>query len=46
VSLHPCLQCEVIAAKVLLDKWSNHGLDPAVLAKIHTEVRDAVAPAP
>jgi hypothetical protein len=35
-----------MGAQVLLDKWSNRGLDPTVLARIRTEVFDAVAPAP
>jgi hypothetical protein len=33
-------------ARVLLDKWANRGLNPAVLARIRTEVFDAVAPTP
>lgn len=33
-------------AQVLLEKWANRGLGPAVLARIRTEVYDAVAPAP
>ncbi len=33
-------------AQVLLDKWAGRGLDPAILARIRTEVFDAVAPAP
>jgi hypothetical protein len=35
-----------LQAQVLLDKWSNRGLDAAVLARIRTEVFDAVAPTP
>jgi hypothetical protein len=35
-----------LQAQVLLDKWSNRGLDPAVLARIRTEVFDAAAPPP
>jgi hypothetical protein len=35
-----------LSAQVLLDKWSNRGLDPAVLARIRTEVSDVVAPSP
>ena len=35
-----------LGAQVLLDKWSARGLDSAVLARIRTEVFDAVAPAP
>jgi Asp-tRNA(Asn)/Glu-tRNA(Gln) amidotransferase A subunit family amidase len=35
-----------LQAQVLLDKWSNRGLDPAVLARIRTEVFDAAAPTP
>ena len=33
-------------AEVLLDKWTNRGLDPTVLARIRTEVFDASAPMP
>ena len=36
----------VLGAQVLLDKWAARGLDSAVLARIRTEVFDAVAPAP
>src|SRR5512136_444544 len=35
-----------LQAQVLLDKWSARGLDSAVLARIRTEVFDAVAPTP
>ena len=35
-----------LVAKVLLDKWAARGLDSAVLARMRTEVFDAVAPAP
>ncbi len=35
-----------MGAQVLLDKWANRGLDPAVLARIRTEVFDASAPTP
>ena len=35
-----------LGAQVLLDKWAARGLDSAVLARIRTEVFDAVAPAP
>jgi hypothetical protein len=35
-----------LQAQVLLDKWANRGLDPAVLARIRTEVFDASAPTP
>ncbi len=35
-----------LQAQVLLDKWASRGLDSAVLARIRTEVFDAVAPAP
>jgi len=35
-----------LAAKVLLDKWSDRGLDPDVLAAIRTEVFDIAAPTP
>ena len=35
-----------LVAKVLLDKWAARGLDPAVLARIRTEVFDAAPPAP
>ena len=35
-----------LQAQVLLDKWANRGLDAAVLARIRTEVFDAVAPTP
>ena len=35
-----------LGAQVLLDKWANRGLNPAVLARIRTEVVDVVAPAP
>jgi hypothetical protein len=35
-----------IQAQVLLDKWANRGLATAVLARIRTEVFDAVAPGP
>ena len=35
-----------MGAQALLDKWSARGLDSAVLARIRTEVFDAVAPAP
>ena len=33
-----------LGAEVRLDKWTNRGLDPTVLARIHTEVFDASAP--
>ena len=33
-------------AQVLLDKWQNRGLDPAVLAAIRFEVFSVPAPAP
>ena len=35
-----------LGAQVLLDKWANRGLNPAVLAAIRTEVFDAVVPTP
>ncbi len=35
-----------LQAQVLLDKWSARGLDPAVLARIRTEVFDASVPTP
>ena len=35
-----------LGAQVLLDKWANRGLSAAVLARIRTEVFDAVAPGP
>ena len=35
-----------LGAQVLLDKWANRGLDASILARIRTEVFDAVAPAP
>jgi hypothetical protein len=35
-----------LSAQVLLEKWANRGLDAAVLARIRTEVFDAVAPGP
>ena len=35
-----------LGAQVLLEKWANRGLDPVVLARIRTEVFDAIAPAP
>jgi hypothetical protein len=35
-----------LQAQVLLDKWANRGLDPAVLARIRTEVFDAGTPTP
>ena len=35
-----------LVAKVLLDKWAARGLNPAVLARIRTDVFDAVAPTP
>jgi len=35
-----------LGSQVLLDKWANRGLNPDVLAKIRTEVFDAVAPTP
>jgi len=35
-----------LQAQVLLDKWANRGLSAAVLARIRTEVFDAVAPGP
>ena len=35
-----------LQAQVLLDKWASRGLDAAVLARIRTEVFDAVAPGP
>ena len=35
-----------MVAKVLLDKWAARGLDPAVLARIRTEVFDASTPTP
>ena len=35
-----------LSAQVLLDKWAARGLDSSVLARIRTEVFDAVAPAP
>ncbi len=35
-----------LQAQVLLDKWANRGLDAAVLARIRTDVFDAVAPTP
>ena len=35
-----------LQAQVLLDKWSNRGLDSAVLAQIRTEVFDASTPMP
>jgi len=33
-----------LAASILLDKWAARGLDPAVLARIRTEVFDIAAP--
>ena len=33
-----------MVTKVLLDKWAARGLDSAVLARIRTDVFDAVAP--
>jgi hypothetical protein len=35
-----------LQAQVLLDKWSSRGLDPAILARIRTEVFDASVPTP
>jgi len=35
-----------LQAQVLLDKWANRGLAPAVLARIRTEVFDTGAPTP
>jgi hypothetical protein len=35
-----------LGAQVLLDKWANRGLNPAVLSRIRTDVFDVVAPAP
>jgi hypothetical protein len=35
-----------LSAQVLLEKWANRGLDTDVLARIRTEVFDAVAPGP
>jgi len=35
-----------LAAKVLLDKWTARGLDPAVLSAIRAEVFDIAAPTP
>ena len=35
-----------LGARVLLDKWTNRGLDAAALARIRTEVFVVVAPAP
>lgn len=35
-----------LSAEVLLQKWASRGLDPAVLARIRTEVFDTVAPTP
>jgi len=35
-----------MAAQVQLDKWAARGLNPAVLARIRTDVFDVVAPAP
>ena len=35
-----------LAAKVLLDKWANRGLNPDVLAAIRTQVFAAAAPTP
>jgi hypothetical protein len=35
-----------LGAQVLLDKWANRDLNPDVLARIRTEVFDAVAPTP
>ena len=35
-----------LQAQVLLDKWASRGLDAVVLARIRTEVFDAVAPGP
>ena len=35
-----------LVAKVLLDKWAARGLNPDMLARIRTEVFDAVAPTP
>ena len=35
-----------MGAQVLLDKWAARGLDSAVLARIRTEVFDALAPTP
>ena len=35
-----------LQAQVLLEKWANRGLDAGVLARIRTEVFDAVAPVP
>jgi len=36
----------VLQAQVLLEKWTNRGLDAGVLGRIRTEVFDAVAPGP
>jgi hypothetical protein len=35
-----------LGAQVLLEKWANRGLNPIVLARIRTEVFDAVEPKP
>ena len=35
-----------LQAQVLLDKWSNRGLDAAVLARIRAQVFDTGAPTP
>jgi hypothetical protein len=35
-----------MADQVLLDKWAARGCDPAVLAKIRTDVFDIAAPKP
>jgi len=35
-----------LQAQVLLDKWAGRGLEPAVLARIRTEVFDTSAPTP
>jgi hypothetical protein len=34
-----------LAAQVLLEKWTARGLDPAILARIRSEVYDIPAPA-
>ncbi len=35
-----------LQAQVLLDKWANRGLDPAVLARVRKDVFDVESPAP
>ncbi len=35
-----------LSAEVLLQKWADRGLDPAVLARLRTEVFDTGAPTP